>query len=187
MSKKFLSEEDKALFRQMMADVKPIKAKARVKFDAPKTPQPKHPKENDNQGHTTMQYPPTYLSDSYIQEVGTNSVLSYASQSIPHRRIQQLKSGQIPWEGRLDLHGFRPEAAREKLIEFINQQQKLERRSLLIIHGKGSRQGETPVLKNLVNHWLKQFPQVLAFHSALARDGGEGAVYVLLRRERATM
>lgn len=184
MPKNPLSEEDKALFRQMMNGVKPITPKERVKFDAPKTQAPRRQREPDPPPKRQVGPPEIHLSDSYIHEVGTNTVLSYTSQSIPRRRVQELKSGQIPWEGRLDLHGFRPEAAQENLIRFIDQHQKLEHRCLLIIHGKGSRQGETPVLKNLVNHWLRQFPQILAFHSALARDGGEGAVYVLLRRQR---
>ena len=51
-----------------------------------------------------------------------------------------------------------------------------------IIHGKGYRSGERqPVLKRKVNYWLRLRPDVLAFCSATPRDGGTGAVYVLLR------
>ncbi|HRY16587.1 MAG TPA: Smr/MutS family protein, partial [Candidatus Competibacteraceae bacterium] len=47
--------------------------------------------------------------------------------------------------------------------------------------GKGSRH-RGPILKQKVNHWLRQRDEVLAFCSARAIDGGTGAVYVLLRR-----
>lgn len=51
-----------------------------------------------------------------------------------------------------------------------------------IVHGKGAHTGQT-LLKTYVNGWLPQLPDVLAFVSALPRDGGAGAVYVLLRRQ----
>lgn len=183
MSKKFLSDEDKALFRQMMVAVKPLQkdkkadlSEQKIARELPRKPSA-YPIEKP---HT----PSFYLSDYYVNEVQTQSQLSYCSHSIPTKRIRELKKGEIPWQARLDLHGLRPDAAKDALIHFIMQQQQLASRCLLIIHGKGSRQGEPPVLKNLVNHWLPQFPQVLAFHSAIARDGGNGALYVLLKRLR---
>jgi DNA-nicking Smr family endonuclease len=52
-----------------------------------------------------------------------------------------------------------------------------------IIHGKGQRRGQDlPVLKPLVIESLKGHPAVLALRSAGPRDGGSGAVRVLLRR-----
>ena len=123
------------------------------------------------------------LSNYYHEEVSSDTILAYCKQSIPHRRLIQLRKGEIPWQARLDLHGLRPDAAQESLCHFIDQQIRLDNRCLLVIHGKGGQRGEAPILKNLVNHWLKQLPQVLAFHSALPRDGGSGALYVLLQRQ----
>ncbi|WP_019216278.1 Smr/MutS family protein [Legionella tunisiensis] len=124
------------------------------------------------------------MSDYYTEVVQANTLLSYCSHSIPAKRLRELKNGQISWQARLDLHGLRSDDAKNALIKCIAQQHALGHRCLLIIHGKGSHQGEPPILKNLVNHWLQQFPQVLAFHSALARDGGSGALYVLLKKQR---
>jgi DNA-nicking Smr family endonuclease len=126
-----------------------------------------------------------YLSDYYTETVQAHTLLSYCSHSIPANRLCELKSGKISWQATLDLHGLSSNAAKSALIRFIMQQNALAHRCLLIIHGKGSLQGEPPVLKNLINHWLRQFPQVLAFHSALARDGGSGALYVLLKKQRS--
>jgi DNA-nicking Smr family endonuclease len=122
------------------------------------------------------------LSDPYEHSLQAESVLSYDPYSLPKKQFLELKKGHLAWQARLDLHGLRPDAARERLLSFMLQQQAEHHRCLLIIHGKGGRHGEPPILKNLVHHWLRQIPQVLAFHSAIPRDGGTGAVYVLLRR-----
>jgi DNA-nicking Smr family endonuclease len=53
-----------------------------------------------------------------------------------------------------------------------------------IIHGKGNgSRHRGPVLKQKINHWLRQRDEVLAFCSARPMDGGTGAIYVLLRRK----
>ena len=179
MSDDSLSDEDKALFRQIIKGVKPLRKSNKVNLSstlkaAPGTKKQAPVVENNP--------PPIYLSDYYPNEVQAETILSYSNHSIPSKRLHGLKTGQIPWQARLDLHGLRADAAKEALIQFIWQQTALAHRSLLIIHGKGGHRNEAPVLKNLVNHWLRQFPQVLAFHSALPRDGGNGALYVLLKR-----
>lgn len=182
MSDDFLSEKDKTLFRQMMNDVKPLQKSNKVEQHTPKITT-SFPKKKQLFPSPTLTET-IYLSDYYQNEVQTNTILSYCSHSIPSKRFRELKTGQIFWQARLDLHGLRPDAAKESLQQFILTHSALEHRCLLIIHGKGSHRGETPILKNLVNHWLPQFPQVLAFHSALAKDGGSGALYVLLKRQR---
>lgn len=110
--------------------------------------------------------------------------MSYSQPGLSNQRLKELKNGQIPWERRLDLHGLKSETARDALCQFIQTQAEHDKRCLLIIHGKGGQQGEPPIIKNLVNRWLPQMDEVLAFHSALPKDGGTGAVYVLLKRRR---
>ena len=50
-----------------------------------------------------------------------------------------------------------------------------------IVHGKGSE----AILKTCINGWLRQLPEVLAFCSAPPKDGGNGAVLVLLKKPKA--
>jgi DNA-nicking Smr family endonuclease len=60
-------------------------------------------------------------------------------------------------------------------------------RCVLVIHGRGRHSETEPILKEALLDWLAEPPVgslVLAFSSALGRDGGVGATYVLLRRER---
>jgi DNA-nicking Smr family endonuclease len=53
----------------------------------------------------------------------------------------------------------------------------------LIVHGKGYRsRNRLPVIKTLLDRWLRECSQVLAFHSAQPKHGGSGAVYVLLKK-----
>jgi DNA-nicking Smr family endonuclease len=73
--------------------------------------------------------------------------------------------------------------AKEALCQFITEAMHRQQRCVLIIHGKGGQQGTPPVIKNLVNRWLPQINEVLAFYSALPKDGGSGAVYVLLKKQ----
>jgi DNA-nicking Smr family endonuclease len=178
MSDDKLSDEDKALFRGMMDAVKPLNQSKKMSLTRPpsvknRTIQPTF------DIHSRDKYS---LSNYYHTAVGSESVVSYSKPSIPHRRLTELKSGKIRWEARLDLHGLRPDAARNVLCDFIDKQCDLGHRCVLIIHGKGGLRGEDPVLKNHVYHWIQQFPQVLACHTALPRDGGAGCLYVLLQR-----
>ncbi len=179
MADDYLSDEDKALFRETMRSVKPLDKSKQVSFK--KKPPPARVRPREPVETTTVDY---NLSNYSPEEVGSNNLMSYGHQNIPSKRFRELKSGQIPWQARLDLHGYQLESASDALCRFVERQMSLENRCILIIHGKGGRSGETPILKNQVNNWLRQLPQVLAFHSALPRDGGAGALYVLLKRQR---
>ena len=82
----------------------------------------------------------------------------------------------------MDLHGKTVEESKIALSRFLMQCQAKGIRHVLIIHGKGHKMGK-PILKNKLNHWLRQIDDVLAFCSATAKEGRSGALYVLLRRK----
>jgi DNA-nicking Smr family endonuclease len=177
----FLSDEDKALFHAHMRSVTPLNEKTqRVKSIAPKPAIPPKRKEFPLVTAKTEYY----LSDVIKDTVLSQTILSYAQPGLPSQRFKALRNGQIHWEGRLDLHGLKSEKARDALCQFIQLAAENNKRCLLIIHGKGGHEGAPPQIKNLVNRWLPQLDTVLAFHSALSKDGGTGAVYVLLKRNR---
>ena len=204
MADDFLSDEDKALFQSHMKAVKPLKnqtekinrhpAKATTKSrnTEPKTNITKEPNITDTKPfdlrkklNELQQTPKTpaqnyFLSDYINQTVEAESILSYRIPDLTTKRFRELKKGQIPWQASLDLHGLTTEVARHTLCDFITKQ--ANKRCVLIIHGKGGYQGNAPVIKNLVNRWLPQMEEVIAFHSALPKDGGQGAIYVLLRK-----
>jgi len=174
-------EDEKNLFREHMRDVTPL---SNIKKREPKRPAPSLTIHKKNT-ISDAPLPTYYLSNYYHDTVEAHTVLTYTRHGIPKKRLHDIKTGQVHYDAQLDLHGLNIDDARDALCQFIHQQHTLNHRYLLIIHGKGGRQaGEAPVLKNLVNHWLKQLPDVLAFHSALSKHGGTGAVYVLLKRQR---
>ncbi|KTD66817.1 DNA mismatch repair protein-like protein [Legionella steelei] len=180
MADDFLSDEDKALFRESMRSVKPLTQQAKkVKVSQPKPAIPKKKPPQPTQEKKTY-----YLSDMIVDTVLSETILSYMHPSLSNQRFKALRTGQIPWEARLDLHGLKSENARDTLCQFIQTQAENDKRCILIIHGKGGYLGAPPVIKNLLNRWLPQLDEVLAFHSALPKDGGSGAVYVLLKRKR---
>ena len=94
---------------------------------------------------------------------------------------RKIRQGAIRPESTLDLHGCRQHEALALLAEFIADALQRRYRMLLIIHGQGYRSPSEAVLKPLLQRWLAEQPQVLAWCPAQVRDGAGGATYVYLR------
>ncbi len=95
---------------------------------------------------------------------------------------RRLFRGDVPIDRRIDLHGHTAARAKIKLQRFIEDASHSGYRCVLVITGKGA-----GVLKGHVPEWLKGPPLsalVLALAEARPADGGSGALYVLLRRQR---
>jgi DNA-nicking Smr family endonuclease len=104
---------------------------------------------------------------------------------VPPSLVRELRRGLLPIDGRLDLHGLVVEDARERLLEFLRAQRARGERCVLVIHGKGEHSVAGGVLRGEIAAWLSQGrarEHVAAFATAREDDGGEGAVYVALRR-----
>lgn len=113
--------------------------------------------------------------------------------NIDRRTAEKFKRGEWPIQRRLDLHGLTEKSAYDEVEKFITGAYRQGLRCVLIITGKGYQResddwyGTRGVLREQVPHWLNNpvmRPLVLAFSYALPADGGEGALYVLLRRAR---
>jgi DNA-nicking Smr family endonuclease len=102
---------------------------------------------------------------------------------IDRATAERLKRGRYPVEARLDLHGMTQAEAHRGLAGFVAGSRAAGRRCLLVITGHGRMGGG--VLKAAVPRWLGE-PElrghVLAITPAQPKDGGGGALYVLLRR-----
>ena len=103
------------------------------------------------------------------------------------RRTQtRLKRGQIEMEARIDLHGMTQDQAHQALLSFLGASRSAGRRAVLVITGKGLRSGQG-VLRDAVPRWLNE-PEtrrmIRAFSFAAPKDGGGGALYVLLKRQK---
>lgn len=118
-----------------------------------------------------------------MQPVDAEAALSFQRNGVQLRQLEKLRSGALPWRGAVDLHGCTIEQAREAVLQLMDEAKREGLQVVKIVHGKGHINGQA-LLKTSVNGWLKQLPDVLAFCSAPPRDGGTGAVLVLLKRQR---
>jgi DNA-nicking Smr family endonuclease len=104
------------------------------------------------------------------------------------RVLRRLRRGDYAWQAHLDLHGMTAETARLAVDRFLAASVRAGHRCVLLIHGRGhNSKDQTPVLKERMKVWLARGRAahiVLAFASARPCDGGAGALYVLLRRDR---
>ena len=109
------------------------------------------------------------------------------AKGIDRKQLLNLRKGGFEIEARVDLHGLRSDAARQALRGALLRAGESGVRCVLVIHGRGRHSEGASVLKQSLPEWLAEPPlgrQVMAFASALDRDGGPGATYVLLRRRR---
>lgn len=169
-----ISDEDKKLFREAVKGCRPL-AKNKHHFKKiPKKPQKCLEIEEFTE-------PEVYLSDFIDKKVNAEDKLFFTRPGIPPKKLRELRQGKLICEAILDLHGRTIEETRQILQIFLKNCQTRNLRVVRIIHGKSQRNSEYPILKNQINHWLPQFPSVLAFASCIPRDGGTGAIYVLLK------
>jgi DNA-nicking Smr family endonuclease len=105
---------------------------------------------------------------------------------------QEVARGRRAIDGRLDLHGLTQAEAHSALLGFLRATQARGGRLALVITGKGTagddHAGERGVLRRQVPRWLR-LPEfrayVIGFEPAGIGHGGEGALYVSLRRARS--
>jgi DNA-nicking Smr family endonuclease len=104
------------------------------------------------------------------------------------RLITRLRHGEYAMQAHLDLHGMIQADAKAALTAFVLDAVRKGLRAVLIVHGRGlGSPGGRPVLKHGAANWLSHGTvggHVLAFTTARPQDGGAGATYVLLRRDR---
>jgi DNA-nicking Smr family endonuclease len=112
---------------------------------------------------------------------------------LERRMRRRLARGTDPIERRIDLHGHTQREAHDALVHFLRVAQAAGAKTVLVVTGKGARTAdrdpyaERGVLRRLVPQWLHH-PElrdiVLGFEPAAISHGGEGALYVTLRKRR---
>lgn len=172
--------DDDALFLEEMAGVKPISSDRQLL----KTKQ-LDPVSAEARRQAAVAQPVTAssLTTSEVEWLDPWVPLSYKRPGVQNGVFRKLKQGAYAAEARLDLHRMTVEQASEAVFRFVRDAQKYDLRSLVIVHGRGGRDGSgKAVIKSYVNRWLPELEAVQAFASAQERDGGTGAVYVLLKK-----
>ncbi len=176
-----LTPEDRSLWEHVISDVEPLNGRLNTLSS----------QSLRNKKKTQKEKPVSkFQSDSVNGDINPKIVSlkhGYAP-GLDNRTKIRLRRGQISIEAGLDLHGMTQTEAHEKLIEFLKTSYTKGQRAVLVITGKGSRSdGQKGILRGAVPYWLNQPPLqsiIRAFDHAAPRDGGEGALYVLLRRQK---
>lgn len=169
---------DVDLFRQTIGNVQAIK-QDKVALHEQRKAKPKpfpKPLEVNFDVHLNTRNP------EEIETVGIYDSMSFLSAGLQNNVLKKLRRGFFGIDAEIDLHGLNTNEARRYLLHFLHNSVEEGYRCVHIVHGKGYRsQDNLPVIKNELNCWLRQHKDVQAFCSASAKDGGTGALFVLLR------
>lgn len=178
-----LRDEERELWDGVTRAIKPLQPRAEAKSEAPASTR--------STRSTAKPHPkPAGVTPSKSEKPAKpQSARLPALAPFGRREKQRLARGTDSIDGRLDLHGRTQAQAHAALIGFLRGAQSRGAKNVLIITGKGARaaEGERGVLKRQVPLWLN-LPElrslVVGFEQAHIAHGGEGALYVRLRKEK---
>lgn len=170
-----VSAEDAALFRDAMKSARPLPG-----HDADKPTAPTASPPAASRPRSRAETPPPTPSSRPARELRPGEAVD-----VDRRTVERLRRGQLRPEARLDLHGMTADEAHAALADFLRSARSCGKRCVIVITGRGKLgagkiRAETP-------HWLNAptlRPLILAYAEAQPKDGGAGALYVLLRRGR---
>ncbi len=176
-----VEEDDSTLFSKMTRGVRPLNKTDRADLSTQRLPPHTNNREDGDNNLAG------YDSTIPLEIVEPEEILFYLRNQLPHSTLRKFRRGELCSSMELDLHGLNSAEAATELQHFIDEAIRHEMRCFLLIHGKGrSSSSQLPILKSRVNQWLRQREEIIAFCSARQRDGGSGALYVLLKRNRSS-
>jgi len=182
--KRALSEEEHALWESVTKQIKPLRKKPRAAKTQPAFPELK----GDTAKAVAPQKP---LSPAQMARASKPGLPSAPPPLAPlgRRERSQLSRGRKQIDARLDLHGMTQTRAHRALFGFLQRAHGEGLTFVLVITGKGKMavESERGVLRRQVPQWLglPEFRSlVVGFEEAHIGHGGEGALYVRIRRSR---
>ena len=179
MAKKTLSSEDSDLFRQSIGKVKAVESNS-LHITSAEKPKP-YPKNKTEQTRNSFES----SADIELEKLYQEDSMSFIAPGLQKNVLKKLRKGYFGLDASIDLHGLTSREAEYQLSRFLHLSIEEGCRCIHIVHGKGYRSSnDKPVLKNDINAWLRQHKNVQAFCSTPAKDGGTGAVFVLLKLSR---
>ncbi len=179
---KGLTDEERKLWSQVVREARPIKKGART------TPAERSAGSPKGDEKPSVPATPRRAASGLTKQrekpaVPPKPELRHGSAAgMDRRQADRFKRGKMAIEGRLDLHGMTRQGAHGALRRFLLGAAAADKRCVLVITGKGR-----GVLREEVPRWLNEpglRDTVLSFAYARPADGGEGALYVLLKRRR---
>jgi DNA-nicking Smr family endonuclease len=178
--------EELALWHHVTRTIAPLRADEAPPLPLPPPPEPQQPANTRRAPTPTVDghKPPIASQLPPPRPVRPSRRLDPARPvDLDRRTWLKLRRGLYPIDARLDLHGLTQDQAHDRLPGFLRSAHARGSRCVLVITGRGARTGGT--LRTMTPRWLDEAPLrplVLTFAQARVEHGGEGALYVLLRR-----
>jgi len=174
-----LTRADHELWDRLRETVKPLRGRRAAKPSQAAPPAPAETPERKSETSDALVATAALRRKAYVPP---------ALAKLEEKTRRRLGRGVLEIDSRIDLHGMRQERAHEALIGFLRHAQAQGNRIVLVVTGKGKAGEEgRGVLRHTVPSWLSR-PDlrslIVGFEQAERRHGGEGALYVRIRRRR---
>jgi DNA-nicking Smr family endonuclease len=187
MTKRKISPEELELWQHVAKSVRPIRRpRKKPSTDAQEKPEAKATPAPPGKMKKTKAPPPPRATPA-PPPAKPHHLTHGLSHGIDRRQAERFRKGKLAIEGKIDLHGRTQQAAHDDLLHFLRRARDHDKRCVLVVTGKGMTKSKTGILRQAVPRWLNEpgfRPLVLAFDYAEPQHGGEGALYVLLKRVR---
>lgn len=182
-----ITNEERDLFRTMMSDVKPLQPSTCDISESKQKSKATVKKKQHLDKAVSFQKSETHLVTALEwtrtpEPIAGEATITFQRTGLQRKLLIQFRQGKLPIHATLDLHKHTRDQAITATDHFLLHCQQHNYRFVRIIHGKGHCSSpEAPVIKNLLNHYLRSHPAVLAFHSSKPKHGGAGALYVIVK------
>lgn len=178
-------DEESALFLEAVGAVAPVKV-AKTRVGPPEPPTAAQLNLPGEEAESLAQLAELVSGEGDFELGDSDEFVEGSVQGFDPNVMRKLRAGDFPLQGQIDLHGMTRDEARPTLERFIHNAKIAGHRCVLVVTGRGlNSKDQIPVIRQSVQAWLsrgKPSRAVLGFCSARPKDGGTGAVYVLLRR-----
>lgn len=169
-----LSEEESALFRDLMRGTRQIKQDT-IAHPPPRKKLSEVPPKRLLQEQVDNSH---YFSDEFQPLLNSDGPMRYVRPGVDHFELKKLRRGDYSPELFLDLHGLTQMQAKQELGALIAACRREHVFCACVMHGHGKH-----ILKQQTPLWLAQHPHVMAFHQAPKEYGGDAALVVLIEVE----
>lgn len=178
-------DEESALFLEAVGEVEHVRT-AKTRVGPPEPPSAATLRRPNEEAESLARLAELVSETGEFDSVNDDAFLEASVRGLDPNVMRKLRAGDFTVQANLDLHGLTREQARPALELFIHKSKIAGHRCVLVVTGKGlNSPDQVSVLRSSVQEWLtrgKASRPVLGLCSARPKDGGAGAVYVLLRR-----
>ncbi|MDA0781306.1 MAG: Smr/MutS family protein [Rickettsiales bacterium] len=177
-----LTDEDLELWYYVSKTVEPLHGREPVE---PPAPQPTDTSIKTEANLEDIEKLISQMQQAKISTPRYDYIKHGTMSGVDKSTAKKLTGGKFQIDASLDLHGKTQDDALYLLRNFINSSYSSGKRNVLVITGKGA--NNDGILKNQVPRWLNNDglrERIIMFSHAKPKHGGDGALYVLLRKNK---